>query len=187
MLGLVMVPGTPRAVTRGAGGADRRGGGGAGLVGVFRNEKVMEVALAARALGLDAVQLHGEEDAAYIRALRGLLPEATEIWAAGAVGRDVPEPRLGADRTLFDTQVGGRSGGTGRVFDWARVRGRPELGTALLAGGLDPGNARAASRVGAWALDVCSGLEAAPGRKDAAQDRAPSSRRCGRQARTCAC
>jgi phosphoribosylanthranilate isomerase len=45
-------------------------------------------------------------------------PEATEIWAAGPVGRDVPAPRLGADRTLFDTQVGNRSGGTGCVFDW---------------------------------------------------------------------
>jgi indole-3-glycerol phosphate synthase / phosphoribosylanthranilate isomerase len=171
-LGLIMVPGTPRAVTR-AGAARIAGAvGGAGLVGVFRDEKVMEVALAARELGLDAVQLHGEEDALYIRALRGLLPEATEIWAAGAVGRDVPEPRLGADRTLFDTQVGSRSGGTGCVFDWARVQGRLELDTALLAGGLDPGNARAASRVGAWALDVCSGLEAAPGRKDEGRMRA---------------
>jgi indole-3-glycerol phosphate synthase/phosphoribosylanthranilate isomerase len=167
-VGLVLVPGTPRAVTRQQAAAIS----GASLVGVFRNEKVMEVALSARALGLSAVQLHGEEDAAYIRALRGLLPEATEIWAAGAVGRDVPEPRLGADRTLFDTQVGSRSGGTGCVFDWGRVRGRPELATALLAGGLDPGNARAASRVGAWALDVCSGIEAAPGRKDEGRMRA---------------
>jgi indole-3-glycerol phosphate synthase/phosphoribosylanthranilate isomerase len=70
---------------------------------------------------------------------------------------------------LFDTQVGNRSGGTGCVFDWGRVLGRPELETALLAGGLDPGNARAASRVGAWALDICSGVEAAPGRKDHAK------------------
>jgi indole-3-glycerol phosphate synthase/phosphoribosylanthranilate isomerase len=167
-VGLILVPGTPRAVTR----EQAAGMFGASLVGVFRNEKVMEVALSARALALSAVQLHGEEDAAYIRGLRALLPAATEIWAAGPVGRDVPEPRLGADRTLFDTQVGNRSGGTGCVFDWGRVQGRPELDTALLAGGLDPGNARAASRVGAWALDVCSGLEAAPGRKDEGKMRA---------------
>jgi indole-3-glycerol phosphate synthase/phosphoribosylanthranilate isomerase len=171
-LGLIMVPGTPRAVTRAEAARIAEAAGGAGLVGVFRDEKVMAVALAARELGLGAVQLHGEEDALYIRALRGLLPETAEIWAAGAIGRDVPEPRLGADRTLFDTQVGNRSGGTGRVFDWGRVRGRPELDTALLAGGLGPGNARAASRVGAWALDVGSGLEAAPGRKDAGKMRA---------------
>jgi indole-3-glycerol phosphate synthase/phosphoribosylanthranilate isomerase len=171
-LGLIMVPGTPRAVTRAEAARIAEAAGGAGLVGVFRNEKVMEVALAARELELDAVQLHGEEDARYIRGLRGLLPEATEIWAAGAVGREVPEPRLGADRTLFDTQVDGRSGGTGRAFAWERVQGRPELGAALLAGGLDPGNARTASRVGAWALDVGSGVEAAPGRKDEGKLRA---------------
>jgi hypothetical protein len=63
------------------------------LVGVFRNEKPMQVAYSARALGLHAVQLHGEEDARLHRALRGLLPEGTEIWAAAAVGRELPEPR----------------------------------------------------------------------------------------------
>jgi indole-3-glycerol phosphate synthase/phosphoribosylanthranilate isomerase len=126
----------------------------------------MQVAYSARALGLRAVQLHGAEDALYIRALRGLLPEETEIWAAAPVGRDVPGPRLGADRTLFDSQVGGRSGGTGIAFDWSRLEGRGDLGRALLAGGLRPSNARAAARVGAFALDVGSGVEMAPGRKD---------------------
>ena len=121
----------------------------------------------ARALDLRAVQLHGDEDALYIRALRGLLPEETEIWAAAAVGREVPRPRPGADRTLFDSQIGGRSGGTGIAFDWARLEGRAEVGRSLLAGGLRPANARAASRVGAFALDVGSGVEMAPGRKDA--------------------
>jgi indole-3-glycerol phosphate synthase/phosphoribosylanthranilate isomerase len=161
-LGVVMVPGTPRAVTR------RQAAeiGHAPLVGVFRNEKLMEVAVSAHELGLAAVQLHGAEDARYIRGLRPLLPAGTEIWATGAVGRDLPAPRPGADRTLFDTQVDGRAGGTGRVFDWDRVRNRPELGQAVLAGGLDPANARTAARVGAWALDVCSGVEVAPGRKD---------------------
>lgn len=70
---------------------------------------------------------------------------------------------------MFDTKIGGRSGGTGRAFDWARVRGRGELRESLLAGGLDPGNARAATAVGAWALDVGSGVEAAPGRKHSAR------------------
>jgi indole-3-glycerol phosphate synthase/phosphoribosylanthranilate isomerase len=161
-LGLVMVPGTPRAVTR----ARAAEIGNAPLVGVFRNAKMMEVALSAHELGLAAVQLHGAEDARYLRGLRPLLPAGTEIWATGAVGRDLPAQRPGADRTLFDTQVDGRTGGTGRVFDWDRVRNRPELGEAVLAGGLNPANAGAAARVGAWALDVCSGVEARPGRKD---------------------
>ena len=165
-VGMVMVPGTPRAVTAAQGEAIAAAAGSAARVAVFRNEKMMAVADAARALGLAAVQLHGAEDAAYIRGLRSMLPEGVEIWAAGPVGAEVPEPRLGADRTLFDTSVGGRTGGTGMAFDWARVRGREELGSALLAGGLRPENAAEAARVGAYGLDVCSGVEAAPGRKD---------------------
>src|SRR6185369_16860966 len=137
----VMVPGTPRAVTLARAEAVADAAGGAARVGVFRDENAPSVAEAARALGLDAVQLHGAEDAAYIRGLRALLPEGVEIWAAGAVGDSVPKPRLGADRTLFDTAVGGRSGGTGIAFDWARIGGRGELGSALLAGGLRPDNA----------------------------------------------
>lgn len=166
--GLVMVPGTPRAVGRSEAEAIASGSA-IPVVGVFRNEKVLEVAATARALGLHAVQLHGEEDASYIRALRGHLPPETEIWTAAAVGRDLPEPRLGADRTLFDTKVGTRSGGTGVAFDWERVRGRGDLPGGILAGGLDPANAAAAGRVGAFALDVGSGVEAAPGRKDPAR------------------
>lgn len=165
-VGMVMVPGTPRAVTLAQAEAVAAAAGGAARVAVFRNGRMMAVADAARTLGLDAVQLHGSEDAAYIRALRRLLLEGVEIWAAGAVGEAVPEPRPGADRTLFDSSVGGRSGGTGRAFDWARIRGRSELGSALLAGGLRPENAARAARVGAYGLDVCSGVEAAPGRKD---------------------
>jgi indole-3-glycerol phosphate synthase/phosphoribosylanthranilate isomerase len=164
--GLVMVPNTPRAITSLQAEAIAEASP-VPLVGVFRNEKPMQVAYVARALDLKAVQLHGAEDALYIRALRGLLPEKTEIWAAAAVDREVPRPRLGADRTLFDTQVGGRSGGTGIAFDWSRVEGRADLGRSLLAGGLSPSNAGRASRVGAFALDVGSGVEMAPGRKDA--------------------
>jgi indole-3-glycerol phosphate synthase/phosphoribosylanthranilate isomerase len=164
--GVVMVVNTPRAVSCSAAEAIAEASP-VPLVGVFRNEKPMQVAYSARALALRAVQLHGDEDSLYIRALRGLLPEETEIWAAAAVGRDVPGPRLGADRTLFDSQVGGRSGGTGIAFDWGRLDGRADLDRSLLAGGLRPSNARAASRVGAYALDVGSGVEMAPGRKDA--------------------
>ncbi|HEX8573523.1 MAG TPA: bifunctional indole-3-glycerol-phosphate synthase TrpC/phosphoribosylanthranilate isomerase TrpF [Allosphingosinicella sp.] len=163
--GIVMVPNTPRAVSCSAAEAIADSSPSP-LVGVFRNEKPMQVAYSARALGLRAVQLHGDEDALYIRALRGLLPEETEIWAAAAVGREVPTHRLGADRTLFDSLVAGRSGGTGIAFDWSRLDGRADLGRSLLAGGLKPSNAAAAARIGAFALDVGSGVEMAPGRKD---------------------
>lgn len=172
--GIIMVPSTPRAVTMREAEpvAEAAAANGSPLVGVFRNEKMMQVAENARALRMSAVQLHGEEDARYIMGLKSMLPEGCEIWAAGAVGRDMPEPRLGSDRTLFDTSVKGRSGGTGVAFDWSRIARRADLGRAVLAGGLKAGNARAASRVGAFALDVSSGVEMAPGRKDAGKMRA---------------
>ncbi|MGQ0590839.1 MAG: bifunctional indole-3-glycerol-phosphate synthase TrpC/phosphoribosylanthranilate isomerase TrpF [Sphingosinicella sp.] len=167
-VGIVLVPGTPRAVNLEAAEAVAEAAReeGAAVVGVFRNSKVVEVAHAARALALDAVQLHGREDGAYIGALRNLLPVGTEIWAAAPVGRDEPPHRPCADRTLFDTEVDGQSGGTGIAFDWSRLEGREDVGRGVLAGGLGAHNASAAARVGAFALDVGSGVEAAPGRKD---------------------
>ena len=167
--GLVMVPNTPRAVNGPQADEIARESKERGipLVGVFRNEKVEQVAQTAHRLGLSVVQLHGQEDASYIKALRTMLPERCEIWASSAIEGDVPEPRIGADRTLFDTAVGGRSGGTGTGFDWSRIEGRDELGGGILAGGLKPANAGAAAAVGAFALDVSSGVEMAPGRKDA--------------------
>jgi indole-3-glycerol phosphate synthase/phosphoribosylanthranilate isomerase len=163
--GLIMVPDTPRALGRVQAEAVAAAAG-IPAVGVFRNEKPVVVADAARALGLAAVQLHGEEDAAYIRALRPLLPETTEVWGVAAVGRDLPAPRLGADRTLFDTKANGRSGGTGIAFDWNRIGGRDDLVQGIVAGGLTPDNAAEAAKLGAYALDVASGVESAPGRKD---------------------
>jgi indole-3-glycerol phosphate synthase/phosphoribosylanthranilate isomerase len=165
--GLIFVPGTPRAVTaeeaQPLAEAARRAG--ARPVGIFRNARLMEVARTALDLDLDAVQLHGEEDRQYLHGLRNLLPATVEIWAASGVGDGMAE-RHGADRLLFDTVHGGRSGGTGRVFDWGLVAGHPDLHRSLLAGGLNPDNVRAASQLGAYALDVGSGVEASPGRKD---------------------
>ncbi|HEX8444245.1 MAG TPA: bifunctional indole-3-glycerol-phosphate synthase TrpC/phosphoribosylanthranilate isomerase TrpF [Allosphingosinicella sp.] len=165
-LGLVMVPNTPRALTLAEAEHVTAGAGETPLVGVFRNQPQELVAGAARRLGLHAVQLHGREDAAYITALRPMLPPATEIWAAAAVDGEIAPARAGADRTLFDTALAGQSGGTGLAFDWSRLRDRADLANGFLAGGLAPLNARAAAQVGAYGLDVGSGVEMAPGRKD---------------------
>jgi len=168
--GLIFVPGTPRAINLDAAHplAESARGAGAQAVGIFRNERLFDVARTALDLDLAAVQLHGEEDRQYLHGLRNLLPDEVEIWAACAVGDAMPE-RIGADRLLFDTAHNGTSGGTGRVFDWNRIAHRGDLSRSLVAGGLNPANARAAARLGAWALDVGSGVEAAPGRKDPAR------------------
>lgn len=158
--GFVMVPGTPRAVDAGAVEAMLADAPAPiRAVGIFRNQHPSDVTAAARRLGLHAVQLHGDEEAA---AYRAGLPGDTEIWAAAQVGAGQPSPRAGADRILYDSGPGG----TGHTFDWEKVAGRPELGDGLLAGGLDPANAAAAARLGAWALDVGSGVEAVPRWKD---------------------
>ena len=154
--GLVMVPGTPRAVTPDAGRAARRRGarGGAASVGVFRNEKLMQVARggAARSASTRSSSMARRMPPISAR-LRSLLPEAIEIWAAGAVGARCAG--AAARRRPDPVRHQGRrpTGGTGIAFDWARVA-RPAASwrAALLAGGLNPDNAargRAGRRLGA--------------------------------------
>ena len=158
-VGMIFVPDTPRAVdveqAKPIAAAIRDAG--AKPVGVFRDVPAQQIIDTARVLDLAAVQLHGSEDAAYIAAI--LAGFAGEIWAVSSGGEG---PRPGVDRTLFDSG----SGGTGETFDWSFLADRPDLGSAFLAGGLTPANAAAASRVGAYGLDVSSGVEAVPGRKD---------------------
>lgn len=165
--GMVIVADTPRAVTprRAAELASFAAQEGMVPVAVFRDAPLAEVADTAASAPFGAVQLHGSEDVEYVAALRRRIPEGCEIWAASAVNGSAAGARAGADRTLFDTRVGGRCGGTGRSFDWALVAARPDLPSGLLAGGITAGNAAAAVRVGAFALDVGSGVEALPGRK----------------------
>lgn len=160
--GFVFVPDSPRhvAVDEAAPLTNLARSMGVRTVGVFRNAKTDEVADAAIALGLDAVQLHGDENANDVDELRRKLPEPAEIWTAVGVDRSIPRGR-GGDRTLFDH----RSGGTGRSFDWALLAGHPDLSKALIAGGIGPQNAAAARSVGAYAIDVGSSLDSVPGRK----------------------
>jgi indole-3-glycerol phosphate synthase/phosphoribosylanthranilate isomerase len=160
-VGLIMVPESPRAVTLGQ--ALRLAPLHPAPVGVFRNASVETVSEAAMIMGFAAVQLHGAEDAAYIRKLARRLPDTCEIWKAVEVGRAAPERFDAADRLLFDSGAGG----TGRTFDWTLLRDHPELGQGIIAGGIGPHNAREARRLGAFAIDVGSGLDARPGRKSA--------------------
>jgi indole-3-glycerol phosphate synthase/phosphoribosylanthranilate isomerase len=166
--GFIFVPDTPRAIdlTRSRELAEIARESGLKIVGVFRDAETGELVRAADELQLDAVQLHGNEDAA---AIRRALPETAEIWALCGVGNSAASARAGADRSLFDTISYGSSGGTGRAFDWSKLDGRDDLPSAFLGGGIGPQNAKAASKVGAYGLDVGSSVEAAPGIKDAAK------------------
>src|SRR5439155_12033367 len=106
--GFVFVEGSPRHVTirEAAPLAGQARHSGMLPVGVFRDAPIREVADAAASPDLHAVQLHGTEDAEYVRALRRELPDECEIWTAMSVGRDPPTSR-GGDRILFDNDGGG--------------------------------------------------------------------------------
>ena len=160
--GFVFVPGTPRHVSVEAaaplsGAARKRG---MLPVGVFRDAPLEIVADIAALLNLHAVQLHGSEDEDYVRRLGRELDGHCELWTAVPVGSG-PVPFRGGDRTLFDSGPGG----TGRSFDWNRVRNHARLPGGLVAGGIGPSNAREAAALGAYAIDVGSATDAVPGVK----------------------
>ncbi len=160
--GFVFAPGSPRQVSapQAAPLAGFARQSGMLTVGVFRDAERTRVAETATTLNLHAVQLHAEEDENYVRSLRRELPADVEIWKAVSVGRD-PMLGQGADRILFDNG----DGGTGEAFDWEMIAEQPDLSRALVAGGIGPTNALAAQQTGAYAIDVGSSLDAAPGRK----------------------
>jgi phosphoribosylanthranilate isomerase len=135
---------------------------------VFVNEDapatVMKIAEEAQ---LTAVQLHGDESADYCRALEHLFV----IKALRTGGNFRPEQvvEYETNAILLDAFVRGAArGGTGETCDWSLARRTSELVPRLfLAGGLTPGNvAEAIAAVHPYAVDVCSGVESAPGRKD---------------------
>ncbi|HEY3359723.1 MAG TPA: bifunctional indole-3-glycerol-phosphate synthase TrpC/phosphoribosylanthranilate isomerase TrpF [Polyangia bacterium] len=167
--GLVFAPGSKRQVD-GATAARVRAAAPLRWVGVFVDAPAATIAAHAHALGLAAVQLHGDEPPAAVAALKPLLPPGCEVWKAVRVRDRAPRrAETGADRLLLDTWQPGAPGGTGRAFDWEVVRAHPERGDLVVAGGLGRDNAAAADALGVWALDASSGLEEAPGVKSAAR------------------
>ena len=157
--GFVFVPESPRALS--LGDALRIESPAQKRVGIYRNAPIGQVAETAAMLGLDAVQLHGEEQPDYVRSLARRLLPGCEIWKAVAVDVSAPPAFEAADRLLFDNGTGG----TGRPFDWSAVAYHPRLRESLLAGGIGPANAAAAAAVGAYAIDVGSAVDARPGTK----------------------
>lgn len=142
-------------------------------VGVFTTHALADIACIARQLDLSAVQLHGAYSEDDLASLRRLLPETVAIWAVRRVGADAStlDPTAfdtSADRILLDT-AGAAAGGNGQRFNWRalQVLGRETRARVALAGGLAPGNIIEAAAQGVSLLDVNSGVESAPGIKDA--------------------
>lgn len=132
-------------------------------VGVFVDEPVREVCLIRDFCGLDAVQLHGNQDPAEIDVIGGL------VFRVCRVGPDRPVPvhDFPSATLLLDTYVPGQAGGTSKTFDWALAEEAARQRPIILAGGLTPENvAEAVRQVRPHGVDVSSGVERRPGRKD---------------------
>jgi len=151
---------------------------------VFVDTPFAEIEAAVRACGLTGVQLHSDAGPELPAQLRGTLgsslrilrvvhfgPEALQQATAIAQDRNI-------DGVLVDSRTATAVGGTGIRFDWAAAEGlfrESELHThgLIVAGGLAPANvAEAINTLRPWGVDVVSGVEAAPGRKDASKVRA---------------
>lgn len=134
-------------------------------IGVFQNHDQASVIKAVKELGLHGVQLHGDESQQYVTELANQLPEQVEIWKAYGVEDSLPTLLASnVSRHLLDAKVGSQTGGTGQVFDWQLIN---DQSSVMLAGGLNPDNAQQAATLGCLGLDLNSGVESAPGKKDA--------------------
>jgi phosphoribosylanthranilate isomerase len=129
---------------------------GTRFVGVFRNQALDDVRRIADAARLDIVQLHGDENEDYVRALEWPVIKAVKVEDR------LPEIETAADYVMFDS-----GGGTGRTFDWTLFERVERTKPFFLAGGLTAGNVREAiERARPDVVDVSSGVESAPGIKD---------------------
>jgi phosphoribosylanthranilate isomerase len=136
-------------------------------VGVFVNWKPAAVVVLAKALQLSAVQLHGDESARDV----ALCAKEVPVIKAFRVTPHLSLSDLGKFRKvsaiLLDAGCGGQYGGTGHTTDWAFARRAGARRPIILAGGLTPENVADAIRaVRPQAVDVASGVEARPGKKD---------------------
>jgi len=131
-------------------------------VGVFRDEAPQRVVEAIRIAGLGAAQLHGHETAEETQWVRARIPTVIKAFRAGesAIARF---EEFGADFLLVD----GDNPGSGQVFDWRLVEGVADHDRLIVCGGLGPGNvAHAVAHLRPAGVDVSTGVESAPGRKD---------------------
>ncbi|MGA3181030.1 MAG: phosphoribosylanthranilate isomerase [Verrucomicrobiota bacterium] len=134
-------------------------------VAVYVNARVEQVMFALRICDFAGLQFHGDEPPAYCRQFAVKTIKAFRIRDRDSLG---PIAAYDTDYILLDSYVPGQPGGTGETFNWDLAAEARELGKPIiLAGGLTPENvARAVRVVEPFAVDVSSGVESTPGKKD---------------------
>jgi len=137
-------------------------------VGVFVNASEKNILRIARAANLGVLQLHGEESPATVGHLAREYP-VIKALRVGPRFRTSELRRYGsAAGFLLDGYDAKRHGGTGKQFDWSVAREAKRYGPLIVAGGLQPKNvADAIRQAEPFAIDVCSGVETSPRKKDA--------------------
>ena len=139
-------------------------------IGLFVNEESTTVNSVADHCGLDIVQLHGEESPDYCQTIRRRIIKAFRVKDASSL---VAMPEYHVAGFLLDAWSPAAHGGTGTTFNWDIALQAATSRSIILAGGLTPDNiAEAVVAVCPYAVDVSSGVESAPGRKDAGLVRA---------------
>jgi len=136
------------------------------VVGVFVNhpnpQGLEDLALS---LGLQAVQLHGNETPDYCSMIQKV--KVSKAFRVDSNFRVESLKNYGNAMFLLDSGSGAQFGGTGKVFDWSQAYGANAFGWIVLAGGLTSDNVRdAISRLHPFGVDVSSGVESSPRRKD---------------------
>lgn len=137
-------------------------------VGVFVNETEEKILAVARIAGLHQIQLHGDEPPEAVARLRREFPVIKAIKIKSKFKLSQLTVFGKADAYLLDTYRPDLPGGTGTAFDWNQIRRAGSRHKLFLAGGLTPENVTEAIQIcRPYAVDVCSGTEARPGKKDA--------------------
>ena len=143
---------------------------GVATVGVFVNETEANMLAIARRVGLDYLQLHGDELPEQVARLKREIPVIKAVRVRDSFRPKQLDSFSRATAILLDGFDASRHGGTGKTFNWNLARGSNGPRRIFLAGGLTPENVAEAIRVTRpYAVDVCSGVEARPGRKDPAR------------------
>ncbi len=136
-------------------------------VGVFVNSPIDEVLQIADQCSLSVLQFHGDED---LRSLPALPLPAWKAVRLSPNSRELPADASVAERILIDTAVAGMYGGTGTTVDLTAAERIARQSKCMLGGGMSPDNvAEAIARVNPLGVDVSSGVESEPGKKDHAK------------------